>query len=275
MANKIIDNRKLTGGILTLPGFNTNSWYQRNNDESFTVNGAWNGAENIFNWVLTKTINSKYTKSGVVKVSSTKKSLTVRFDTGFPDNNYFLFFNSNANSTLYWSTKYTNRFVINSSYSLGDEITWFAIHKNIISSSGFNTSRDIYAGTRVMTGKNTVDKLDVTGHILQTLDITDDANSNNTLWYKNELIIAPNYALDGVQVPPSYTPLVDSSGKTIVDSSGNVEYNYSIILSSNENINRYYVEKGSDRVKIGGSYPVSCNIDYLMVKTGVDWWNLI
>ena len=275
MANKIIDNRKLTGGILTLPGFNTNSWYQRNVDGSFTVNGAWNGSENIFNWILTKTTNSKYTKSGVVKIASTKKSLTVRFDTGFPDNNYFLFFNSNSNSTIYWSTKYTNRFVMNSSYSLGDEITWFAIHKTIISSSGFNKSRDIYAGTRVMSGIDTTDKIDDTGHIWQSLDITNDANSNNTQWYKSELIIAPNYALDGVQVPPAYTPLVDSSGKVIADSAGNAEYNYSIILSSNENINRYYVEKGADRVKIGGSYPVNCNIDYLMVKTGVDWWNLI
>ena len=275
MANKIIDNRKLTGGILTLPGFNTNSWYQRNADASFTVNGAWNGSENIFNWVLTKTINSKYTKSGVVKVASVKKSLTIRFDTGFPDNNYFLFFNTNANSTLYWSTKYTNRFVINSSFSLGDEITWFAIHKTIISSSGFNKSRDIYAGTRVMNGVNTTDKLDDEGHIWQSLDITNNANSNNTQWYKSELIIAPNLALDGVQVEPAYSPLIDSAGKPIVDSSGNTEYNYSIMLSSNENINRYYVEKASDRVKIGGSYPVNCNIDYLMVKTGVDWWNLI
>lgn len=274
MGSKIIDNRKISGGVLSLAGFNTHSWYDRNADGSFTVNGAWNGAENVFNWVLTKTTNSKYTKSGVIKIASEKKSVVVRFDTAFPDTNYYIFFSSNANSNLFWSTKYTNRVVINSSYSLGEEITWFAIHKTLLTSSGFNKSGNIFAGARNIQF-NGEDVINSNGEILQTLPLTDDAYENGSSWYKNEYIISPTSSLDGIQTMPSFQPLVDKAGNVVVDTNGNVEYNYSIILSSNENINTYYVEKGADRVKIGTSYPTACTIDYFIVKTGVDWWNLI
>jgi hypothetical protein len=274
MASKIIDNRKLTGGILTLAGLNTHTWYDRNPDGSFTVNGAWNGSENVFNWILTKTSNSKYTKSGVIKIASEKKSIVIRFDTAFPDTDYYIFFTSNANSVLYWSTKYANRFVINGSYSLGEEITWFAIHKTIISSTGFNKSGNIFAGTRTITGIAQND-INSNGEIIETLPLSDNDHLNGSDWYRSEYIISPTALLDGIQTLPSFQPLVDKNGNNVVDANGNVEYNYSIIISSNENINTYYMEKGSDRVKVGTSYPAPCTIDYLMVKNGVDWWNLI
>lgn len=274
MASKIIDNRKLTGGVLAQSGFNTQLWYERGVDGAFTVNGAWNGSENIFNWVLTKTINSKYSKSGVVKIATEKKSIVVRFDTAFPDTNYYVFFSGNTNSSLFWSTKYANRFVINSSYSLGEEITWFAIHKTLLTSTGFNKSGNIFAGTRTI---QTIAPNDINseGEIVDTLPLTSTSHENGTSWYRSEYIIKPTASLDGIQTLPSFQPLKDKAGKVVVDSNGNVEYNYSIILSSNENINTYYMEKGSDRVKIGTSYPAECTIDYFMVKTGVDWWNLI
>jgi hypothetical protein len=274
MASKIIDNRKLTGGILLQAGFNTRLWYERASDGSFDINGAWNGAENIFNWVLTKTVNSKYSKAGVVKIATEKKSIVVRFDTGFPDTDYYVFFSSNANSNLYWSTKYTNRFVINSSYALGDEITWFAIHKTLLTSSGFNKSGNIFAGTRTIT-TIAPDEVDDVGEIIDTLPITDENHANGESWYRNEYIIKPTAPIDGIQTLPSFQILKDKSGNAVVDTNGNPEYNYSIILSANENINTYYMEKSSDRVKIGTSYPAPCTIDYFMVKNGVDWWNLI
>jgi len=274
MASKIIDNRKISGGILSLAGFNTYSWYDRNQDGSFTVNSAWNGSENVFNWVLTNTINSKYTKSGVIKIASSKKNVVIRFDTAFPNNDYYVFFSSNANCNLYWTTKYPNRVVLNSSYYLGEEVTWFAIHKTLITSSGFNKTGNLFAGTRNITNV-APDVINSNGEILQTLPLTSNTYANGSSWYKNEYIIAPTAAIDGIQTLPSFQPLVDKTGNVVVDSNGNVEYNYSIILSSNENINTYYVEKGADRVKIGTSYPAACTIDYFIVKNGVDWWNLI
>lgn len=275
MASKIIDNKKLVGGILTLSGFNTHSWYERNQDGSFTVNGAWNGSENIFNWILTKTINSKYTKSGVIKVATEKKSIVVRFDTAFPDEHYYVFFSTTSNSKVFWSTKYANRFVINSSYALGEEITWFAIHKTLITSTGFNRAGNIFAGTRTITGVFSPLDINSNGELVQTLPLDTTTHVNGSKWYNNEYIIAPTKILDGIQTLPSFQPLTDKGGKVVVDTNGNVEYNYSIIVSSTENINIYYMEKGSDRVKIGTSYPASCSIDYFMVKNGVDWWNLI
>jgi hypothetical protein len=274
MASKIIDNRKITGGVLTLPGFNTHTWYERNADGSFVVNGAWNGSENTFNWVLTKTSNSKYTKSGVVKISTEKKSIVVRFDTAFPDTNYYIFFTSNANSRLFWSEKFANRVVVYSSYCLGEEITWFAIHKTILTSTGFNSSGNIFAGTRHISSIAPLET-DENGELIETLPISSSTHKNGNSWYNSEYIIAPTTIDDGIQTLPSFEPIIDKNGNTVKDANGNTEYNYSIILSSDENINTYYIEKSFDRVKIGTSYPIECNIDYLMVKTGVDWWNLI
>jgi len=273
MASKIIDNRKLTGGILTQTGFNAHSWYDRNANGSFTVNGAWNGSESLFNWILTKTTNSKYTKSGVIKMATEKKSIVVRFETSFPDTNYYVFFSSNANSTIFWSSKYTNRFVINSSYALGEEITWFAIHKTLLTSTGFNKSGNIFGGTRIITGIAKTE-INSNGEIVETLPLQDNSHLNGSDWYRSEYIIAPTTILDGIQTLPSFQPLKDKNGKDVVDANGNTEYNYSIVISANENINTYYMEKGVDRAKIGTSYPINCTIDYFMVKTGVDWWNL-
>jgi hypothetical protein len=277
MASKIIDNSKIMGGVLTQAGFNANTWYERNVNGTFTVNSAWNGSENIFNWILTTTVDSKYTKSGVLKIASTKKSTTIRFDTSFPDTNYYVFFRSNDNSTLFWSTKYANRVVVNSSYSLGSEITWFAIHKTLLTSTGFNKSGNIFAGTRSITN-NASNMYDTNGKLIETLDISNTSHYNglgSSSWYLNEYIVQPNSTYDGIQTLPAFQPLTDSKGNIIKDGNGNIEYNYSVVISSNENINTYYIEKGTNCVKIGTSYPASCYIDYFIVKTGVDWWNLI
>ena len=254
MANQIVDNRKVRDGIISTPGFNTKTWYTRETPTTFSINGSFNGSENIFDWVLLKTMDTRYAKSDVVKIASSKNSLVVRFGTAFPSTDYYVFFNSADNTNLYTVEKFNNRFVINSSFTIGNEITWFAIHKTLLISSGFNSSGSVFAGTRVI-GAELPLELDSGGNIIDTIPVDDNSFANLTGWYNNEYLIKPSSTLDGFQVLPN----IDS---------------YSIILSSNTNINTYWIEKSTDRVKIGASYPSPCSVDYLMVKTGVDWWNL-
>jgi hypothetical protein len=175
MGSKIVDNRKVVDGILSQAQFNTHTWYERNSDGTFNINGSWYGSENIFNWVLTKSVNTKYIKSGVMKITTAKKSAVIKFETTFPDENYFIFFNSTANSNVYWTNKYINRAVINSSFTLGDEVTWFAIHKTLLISSSFNNSGNIFAGTRAIAG-TLPDAYDVNGELIDTITISDSIN---------------------------------------------------------------------------------------------------
>jgi len=254
MANQIVDNRKVRDGIISTPGFNTKTWYTRESPTSFSINGSFNGSENVFDWVLLKTKDTRYAKSNVIKVASSKSSLVVRFETAFPSTDYYVFFNSADDTNLYTVEKFHNRFVINSSFSIGNEVSWFAIHKTLLTSSGFNSTGNLFAGTRTIGAAMDVVS-DGNGDPITTLDITNDAAANLNGWYTSEYVIKPTLALDGFQVLPNLS-------------------SYSIILSSNTNINTFWIEKATDRVKIGASYPTPCSVNYLMVKTGVDWWNL-
>ena len=42
MSSKLIDNQKLSGGVLCTAGNNTNVWYERDANDEFTVNGSFN-----------------------------------------------------------------------------------------------------------------------------------------------------------------------------------------------------------------------------------------
>lgn len=254
MSNQIVDNRKVRDGIISTPGFNTKTWYTRETPSTFSINGGFNGSENIFDWVLLKTMDTRYAKSNVIKIASEKSSLVVRFDTAFPSTDYYVFFNSADNTNLYTVEKFNNRFVINSSFAIGNEVTWFAIHKTLLTSSGFNASGNLFAGTRTIGAALPLD-VDEDGDLINTIPIDDDSYANLSGWYANEYLIKPTTALDGFQTLPD----LDS---------------YSAILSCDTNINTFWIEKTTDRVKIGASYPSPCTVDYLMVKTGVDWWNL-
>lgn len=254
MANLIVDNKKVRDGIISTPGFNALTWYTRDTPTTFSINSPFNGSESLFDWVLIKTMDTRYAKSNVLKIASSKKSAVARFDTAFPSTDYFVFFNSASASNLFTVEKFNNRFVINSSFEISDEITWFAIHKTLVTSTGFNSSGNLFAGTRVI-GAPVPENLDGDGNIIDSIPINDDSYANLSGWYNSEYLIKPSLALDGFQQLPN----LDS---------------YSIILSSNTNINTFWLEKAPDRVKIGASYPTPCSVDYLMVKTGVDWWNL-
>jgi len=253
MSNLLIDNRKITDGIIATPGTNTNTWYCREPNDSFSINGAFNGAESVFDWVLTKSTNSKYIKSGVLRVSASKKSAVILFDTAFPSTDYFVFFSSTANVNMFFVDKKINRFVINASWNVGSEITWIAFHKEFAKKTGINNPGSIFLGSRTF-GAPLADIVLPGGSTLETLDITDDSYANMTSWYHNEYIIKPTAYMDSIQQLPNLDE-------------------YSTILTASSNINIFWCEKAKDRVKIATSYPKQCIIDYLLIKKGIDWWD--
>lgn len=247
MSSQLIDNRKIVDGVVGSSGLNTNIWYTREPNGSFTINGAFNGAESIFDWVLNKTSDSRLIKAGVIKIASAKKTLQINFDTSFPSTDYFVFFLQSNNVNSYWIDKKVNRFVIAASWELGQEVSWLAIHKNFARTTGTTNPGTIFSGTRNLQGNSPDLEVD-------SLNITNDNHANLTNWHNKEYIIKPNKFQDGIILEPDLNE-------------------YSIVLSTNININMFWVEKASDRFKISTSFKNNCIIDYLMIKKGIDWWN--
>jgi hypothetical protein len=262
MSSVLIDSQKVSGGILANSGNNTNVWYKRIGSDEFEVNGSFNPLQGVFDWVLTKTTNTQYIKSDVIRFKSPRQSIQVSFKSLFEDENYYVFFTCNANVNLFWSNKKKNGFVINASAPFESEVTWLAIHKKLIMLTGLKNPGTMYAGSRNLV-YDTIDcatlipncgNNDLCADL--TLDITKDCHANLQGWYENEYIIKPTEYSDGPIVPMNFNDNL-----------------FSVLTSSNININTYWLEKSNDRAKIGTSYPIKCIIDYLFIKNGYDWWN--
>ena len=251
MSNTLIDNQKVNGGVVSTAGSNTNVWYERETEDTFSLNGSFANLQTIFDWVMIRSFDESLFKAGIVKFCGNKKSLVVNFDSPFPSTDYLVFFTTNNNVNTFWVEKKSFRFVMNGSYELGSEVSWFAIHKELAILTGVNNPGTMFSGSRILV-QDSVPL--VSGK--DTLDITDDDDSNLTGWYNNEYIIQPSTTEDNNLQP------MDLS-------------DYSVILSSNININTFWIEKAADRVKIGTSFPAACTIDYFIIKSGVNWWNEI
>lgn len=244
MASIIVDNRKITGGIITMSGVDANTYYCREINDTFVVNNTFNGTESIFDWVVTKSTDSRYIKSGVTRITANKKTLVIPFDTAFPSAEYFLFFSPNKNINTYWCDKRSNRFVISGSSYIGEEVSWLAIHKDFAVKTGIANPGTIYCGQRI-----------IKGAIEEEPSMSASADVNGSNWQNCQYIIEPETTgADGFIQPMDLE-------------------NYSIIVSSNVNINTFWIEKDTERVKIGTSLSKPCIIDFLIIETGVDWWN--
>jgi hypothetical protein len=254
MANQLVDNQKIGGGIISTAGANTNVWYQREDFDRFSVNGSFSGLQTLFDWVLVKTSDTRLSKAGILKFCGGKKSIVVDFTSPFPDTDYYVFFTPNNNVNTYTVQKKANRFVVNASCDLNSEISWLAIHKEMAILTGVNNPGTIYAGQRVMTGEAALESPG--GQLKETLDMTSSFDANKSEWYNSELIIKPEKSIDGNYIPMNLD-------------------DYSVILTSNNSINMFWIEKAVDRVKVGTSFPTACTVDYLIIKTGVNWWNEI
>lgn len=256
MSSKLVNNQKLTGGIIVNSGNNTNVWYTRDSNDSFTVNGSFNPLQGVFDWVLTKSSDSKYAKSNIIKFKTGRQTVRVDFKSYFPNDDYFVFFSSNDNVNLYWSDKKKSGFVINASSKFKSEVTWLAFHKDFATLTGLNNPGSIYVGTRKLIYPSiSCSKLQPDcSSPPQGLDIEEDCHANREGFYNCEYIIKPSKVLDNIDIP-MYLP-----------------DGYSTALSTSNNINTFWYEKANDRVKIGTSYPVKTTIDYLIIRNGIDWW---
>lgn len=276
----LVNSKKINGGVVSSPGKNVSLWYTRQPNDKLNINGSFNGLETPYDWVLVKSTDSKWIKSGIISFSSEKKSTIIKFTSPFVNDDYYVFFLTNNNTNLFWSDKKNNQFTLNGSFSLGSEISWLAIHKKIGQQTGIRTPNTMYVGQRTLIndyvkwdGSDFVPGDDVsnpptlplpadsTGDAVPPPPGTYDSSCDLNGWYKNELIIRPNKIFDQI----STNNLMQFTNSE----------DYSVILSSNVSINTYWLDKRSDRVKIGTSYSNKCIINYLFIKTGLNWWDEI
>ena len=276
----LVNQKKVNGGVVASPGRNVTVWYTRQPADKFTINGSFNGLEMPYDWVLIKETDSKWVKSGIVTFNSERKSTVIKFASSFVNEDYYIFFLTNSNTNLFWSNKKNNQITLNGGFALGSEVSWLAIHKKIGQQTGIRTPKSIYVGQRVIVndyikwdGANFVPgedpsnpptlplPADSTGSAIVPPPGTYDSSCNLNGWYKSELIIRPDKLIDGI----STNNLMNFTNSS----------DYSTILSSNISINTYWLDKRADRVKIGTSYPIKCIINYLFIKTGLNWWDEI
>lgn len=252
MASVLIDNRKIKGGVVSTPGVNTNVYYRRGDDQ-FNLMGSYNNLETLHDWALINNKESRLLKTGVINMRSEKKSTNVIFRSSFPSSDYFVFFTSSGNVNLYTVSKKSTGFTINSSFSLPEEVSWLAIHRSLTSKTGVKFATTIFGGTRTVASNFSGQLFQTPGVLYEELNMKDDTHVNLDGWYNNQLIIKPNFELDGINEEMNMS-------------------DYSVLISSNVNINTYWEDKSSDRVKISTSFPRNCIIDYLFIKDGTNWW---
>lgn len=236
-------NKRVSGLVAMTPNSNVMTYYDRTDDNKFKLITSVNGYSNKIDWVVSKPINSTLFKSGIIKINGTLKSETIKFDTPFKDDDYFVFFASATNQNLYWNILCSNKFTVSSSYLLDKELSWMAFHRDIF--GGVYTPNSIFVGERTLTSSQ------------ETSGGEAPTTANLPYWYNNYLLIQPEL---GIQ---------DDSGVMSVDPT---DPGYSILLSSNENINLYWDTKYIDKLLIKTSSPAPCIVHWLVIKNGVEWW---
>ena len=257
------NNRRVTGLIAMTPNTNVNTYYNREDLSQFTMLTSFNGFSQNIDWVVAKTIDSSVIKTGVIKINGKVKSETIRFETPFKDSDYFVFFSNPKNQKIYWNSLCPDRFTISASYYLEKEISWMAFHRDCF--GGIYTPDSIFVGKRTLSGKVFIDSDDNEytewpGNELTDISFPSPTEDNLTYWYNNELIIKPDYGVEGD--PGIMNIDINAPG-------------YALILSSNQNINIYWTNKMNNKFNIKTSSPSDCIVHYLCIKNGVEWWKEI
>lgn len=246
----VADNKRVAGLIALTANDNVNTYYERLDSNSFDAKTSFNGYNKLVDWVIAKPIDSTLFKSGTFKVSGRLKSETIKFITPFKNTDYFVFFSSPSNDKLYWEQLCENRFTVTSSHYLTKEISWMAFHRDMF--GGVFTPDSIFVGKRTI--DNTVTP-STTGEAE-----TEGLEPNLRLWTDSTLIIQPEVGEQG------------DPGEMLIDPT---DPGYSILLSSNENINMYWTDKEDNNFTIKTSSPEKCIVHWAVIKNGIEWWQEI
>jgi len=236
------NNTRMTGLVSLTPNSNVNTYYERKDDNRFNLLTSFNGFSKDIDWIISKTMDTSLFKSGSLKVNGKVKSETIKFKTPFKNSDYFIVLSNPANQKVYWQLVCNNKFTITCSNYLVKEVCWMAFHRDIF--GGVYTPNSIYVGKRVITGS------------VETTQGESPTTANMPVWYNNELLVKPEITVDG------------DSGIMNMD----MDIGYSLILSSDENINIYWNEKESNQFRIKTSSPTPCTIHWVAIKKGIEWW---
>lgn len=239
-------NKRVAGLVATTPNANVSTYYDRVSDNKFNILTSFNGFSKNIDWVIAKPLDTPIFKSGVYKVNGKLKSDVINFETPFKDNNYYIFLSSPSNQKIYWQLLCNNRFTITASHYLLKEVCWMAFHKDMF--GGVYTPNSIYVGRR-----------DITSSV-ETTSGDPPAIANLPYWYNHELLIKPEVGV------------ADDAGNMTISET---DPGYSILLSSNENINIYWNKKEYNQFSIKTSSPVATTVHWLVIKNGVEWWQEI
>lgn len=236
-------NRRVAGLVVNTPNANVSTYYERKDDNKFNLLSSFNGYSKAIDWVIAKPVDTPIFKSGVLKINGKLKSETIKFNTPFKDTDYFIFLSSPVNQKLYWQLLCNNRFTVTASHYLLKEVSWMAFHRDIF--GGVYTPNSIFVGKRDITGSYETDE----GESPTIANLTD--------WYNNEILIRPEVGVAG------------DPGSMVINPTNP---GYSIILSANENINTYWVNKENNQFRVKTSSPTSCTLHWLVIQNGVEWW---
>lgn len=238
----VTTNQKVSGMVTLTPNSNVNTYYEKLDTGNFNLLTSFAGFSNSIDWLVAKAVDTKLFKSGVLKINGKIKNDIITFEKPFKDSNYFVVLSSPSNQKIFWNTLCNNKFSITSSYYFEKEVSWMAFHKDMF--GGVYTANSIYVGDRTISGS------------VVTSGGESPSTSNLSYWYNNELWITPNIA----------------SGDPSTMNIDPTTPGYSLVLSSNENINIYWTEKLSNGFRIKTSSPSDCTIHWVIIKNGVEWF---
>jgi hypothetical protein len=256
------NNRRVTGLIAMTPSSNVNTYYERSDNSKFNMLSSFNGFSQIIDWVIAQQTDSSVFKSGVLKINGKVKSEVIKFDKPFRNSDYFVFISNPVNQKLYWNILCPDRFTISSSYYLQREVSWMAFHRDVF--GGVFTANSMFVGKRTLSNGVFIDENGTSyaqwpGDDLNIV-FPQPTTANLGSWYNNELIIKPEYGVEGDPGSMSIDP---------------TNPGYSLILSANENINIYWAEKSINQFRVRTSSPTACTVHYLAIKNGIEWWKEI
>jgi len=213
------------------PMGNFNAYYNRTVDSrEVSLRASSNISEDKINWVGVPQLNTSFLKTGVTKVINEKKNIKVTFDSRYANGNYRVFPFSPYNTKFFVPSKDRDGFVVESSSTVRDEISWITIASNEIPNGS------IFWKQGVPTGELISDNFD---------RITEINRHSNV------------YTFDFTNL--GYPEFEDND--------------YTVILSTNKNVNVWVTHKTSKSFTIRRSFVGDdLSIDWFVVQGNSKWW---